>query len=74
MYSYGLIDDGEGDVEDNSEEEREVEELLSQDNEFDLIFYNYTRLLENLRSQCLDFGYKTSSSDEEERQDENEDE
>lgn len=43
--------------------ERDVEHLLSQDNELDLIFYNYTRLLEHLREQCLDYGYTTSDGD-----------
>lgn len=61
-FSYEVEDDE--DVED--EEGREVEQLLSQDNELDLIFYNYTRLLEGLREQCLDYGYRSSSNDEEE--------
>lgn len=54
-FSYEVEDDEEG---------REVEQLLSQDNELDLIFYNYTRLLEGLREQCLDYGYRSSSNDE----------
>lgn len=58
-FSYEVEDD-----EDVDEEGREVEQLLSQDNELDLIFYNYTRLLEGLREQCLDYGYRSSSNDE----------
>lgn len=54
-FSYEVEDDEEG---------REVEQLLSQDNELDLIFYNYTRLLEGLREQCLDYGYRSSSNDD----------
>lgn len=46
----GEQNDGKVVVEDEGEE---LEQLLSKDNEMDLIFYNYTRLLENIRSQCL---------------------
>lgn len=54
--------------------ERDVEHLLSQDNELDLIFYNYTRLLEHLREQCLDYGYTTSDGDHGDDDEEEEDE
>lgn len=48
--------------------EGEVEQLLSQDNEMDLIFFSFTRLLEDLRRQSLDYGYMSSSDDGEEEE------
>lgn len=42
-------------IEEEEEVERELEQLLSEDNELDLIYYNYSKLLESLSR-----GYKTS--------------
>lgn len=62
------MEEGEESSSDEVEEDEEGRLFGRQDNEFDLIFYSYSRLLEDLRRQCLDFGYRTNSSDEEEEE------